>query len=169
VKPNAIASVSGITPSKGGDDGPSLPTESLPIHDRCARRATAARRRSDRAGEIALSAARRLRCNCRRVRDEFIARLAGDEQKKRFFIGFSDDSKMRIRQHLVDFICKAAGVTTPGRDMKTAHAGSGVTKADWDRSLKIFGEVLAKFKVPDKEQHELAAMLTPLEKDIVEK
>jgi hemoglobin len=105
------------------------------------------------------------------VSDEFIARLAGDEQEKRFFIGFSDDSKMRIRQHLVDFVCKAAGGPCyyTGRDMKTAHAGSGVTKADWDRSLKIFGEVLAKFKVPDKEQHELAAMLTPLEKDIVEK
>lgn len=103
--------------------------------------------------------------------DEFIARLAADEQEKRFFIGFSDDSKMRIRQHIVDFICKAAGGPCyyTGRTMKTAHAGSGVTKADWDRSLKIFGEVLNKFKVPEKEQHDVAALLTPLEKDIVEK
>ena len=53
--------------------------------------------------------------------------------------------------------------------MKTAHAGARITKADWDRSLKIFGEVLSKFKVPDKEQQELAALLIPLEKDIVEK
>jgi hemoglobin len=52
--------------------------------------------------------------------------------------------------------------------MKTAHAGIGVTKADWDRSLKIFVEVLYKFKVPEKEQQELAALLLPLEKDIVE-
>jgi len=29
--------------------------------------------------------------------------------------------------------------------------------------------VLNKFKVPEKEQQELAALLTPLEKDIVEK
>lgn len=105
------------------------------------------------------------------VSDEFIGRLAADEQEKRFFIGFSDDSKMRIRQHIVDFICKAAGGPCyyTGRAMKTAHAGSGVTKADWDRSLKIFGEVLNKFKVPEKEQHDVAALLTPLEKDIVEK
>lgn len=105
------------------------------------------------------------------VTDEFIGRLASDEQEKRFFIGFSTDSKMRIRQLIVDLICKSTGgpCVYSGRDMKTAHAGAGITKSDWDRTLKIFGEVLNKFKVPDKEQQEIAALLTPLEKDIVEK
>jgi len=105
------------------------------------------------------------------VSDEFITRLATDEQEKRFFIGFSDDSKARIRQHVVDFICKAAGGPCyyTGRDMKTAHAGSGISKADWERTLKIFGEVLDKFKVPDQERKDLAAAIGPLEKDIVEK
>ena len=105
------------------------------------------------------------------VSDEFIARLATDDQEKRFFIGFSNDSKARIRQHLVDLVCKSTGgpCVYTGRDMKTAHAGAGVTKADWDHSLKIFGEVLNKFTVPEREQQELAALLTPLEKDIVEK
>jgi len=105
------------------------------------------------------------------VTDEFIGRLASDEQEKRFFIGFSTDSKMRFRQLIVDLICKSTGgpCLYSGRDMKTAHAGAGITKSDWDRTLKIFGEVLNKFKVPDKEQQEIAALLTPLEKDIVEK
>jgi len=105
------------------------------------------------------------------VTDEFIGRLASDEQEKRFFIGFSTDSKMRVRQLIVDLICKSTGgpCLYSGRDMKTAHAGAGITKSDWDRTLKIFGEVLNKFKVPDKEQQEIAALLTPLEKDIVEK
>lgn len=105
------------------------------------------------------------------VSDEFIKRLATDEQEKRFFIGFADDSKMRIRQHVVDFICKAAGGPCyyTGRDMKTSHAGAGITKADWDRTLKIFGEVLDKFQVPDQERKDLAAAIGPLEKDIVEK
>jgi hemoglobin len=105
------------------------------------------------------------------VSDEFIARLATDEQEKRFFIGFSNDSKLRIRQLLVDLVCKATGgpCVYIGRDMKTTHAGAGITKADWDRSLKIFGEVLNKLKVPDKEQQELAALLLPLEKDVVDK
>jgi hemoglobin len=105
------------------------------------------------------------------VSDEFIARLASDEQEKRFFIGFSDDSKARIRQHVVDFICKATGGPCyyTGRDMKTAHAGSGISKADWERTLKIFGEVLDKFKVPEQERKDIAAAIGPLEKDIVEK
>ncbi len=105
------------------------------------------------------------------VSDEFIARLATDEQEKRFFIGFSNDSKMHIRQLLVDLVCKSTGGPCyyTGRDMKTAHAGAGITKDDWDRALKIFGEVLNKFQVPAKEQQELAALLLPLEKDVVDK
>jgi len=105
------------------------------------------------------------------VADEFIVRLATDEQEKRFFVGFSNDSKTHIRQLFVDLVCKVTGGPCAyiGRDMKTTHAGIGVTKADWDHSLKIFGEVLNKLKVPDKEQQDLAALLGPLEKDIVEK
>ena len=105
------------------------------------------------------------------VSDEFIARLATDEQEKRFFVGFSTDSKMRIRQLLVDLVCKSTGGPCfyIGRDMKTAHAGAGITKADWEHSLKIFGEVLNKFHVPEKEQNEIAALLLPLERDVVEK
>src|ERR1044072_5961077 len=68
------------------------------------------------------------------VSDEFIARLATDEQEKRFFIGFSTDSKLRIRQRLIDLVCKSTGgpCVYTGRDMKTTHAGAGITKADWD-------------------------------------
>ena len=84
------------------------------------------------------------------VSDEFIARLANDEQDKRFFIGFSTDSKLHIRQRLIYLACKSTGgpCVYTGRDMKTTHAGAGITKAAWDRSLKIFGEVLNKFEVP---------------------
>ena len=90
------------------------------------------------------------------VTDEFIGRLATDEQEKRFFVGFSTDSKMRIRQLIVDLICKSTGgpCVYSGRDMKTAHAGAGITKSDWDDTLQIFGEVLNKFKMPEKEQKE---------------
>jgi hemoglobin len=105
------------------------------------------------------------------VSDEFIGRLASDQQTKKFFAVFSTDSKTRIRQLVIDLICKSTGGPCAyiGRDMKTSHAGAGITKSDWDHSLKIFGEVLNKFKVPEKEQKELSALLGPLEKDIVEK
>ena len=105
------------------------------------------------------------------VTDDFIGRLIADPKMQRFFTGFSTDSKMRIRQHIVDFVCKATGGPCyyTGRDMKTAHAGSAITKADWDSSIQAFVATLTKFKVPEREQKELAALIVPLEKDIVEK
>ncbi|HTH34805.1 MAG TPA: group 1 truncated hemoglobin [Xanthobacteraceae bacterium] len=130
----------------------------------------AVRERLRGAGEIALPALGGYDAIAA-VSDEFVARLATDDQEKRFFIGSSDNSKMHIRQLLVDLLCKSTGGPRyyTGRDMKTAHGGAGITKADWDRSLGIFVEVLNKFKVPQKEQKDLAALLSPLEKDIVGK
>jgi len=105
------------------------------------------------------------------VSDEFIGRLASDEQTKRFFVVISNDSKIRIRQLVVDLICEKTGGPCYyiGRDMKTAHAGAGITKADWDRSVTLFVETLTKLKVPEAEQKALAALILPLEKAIVDK
>ena len=105
------------------------------------------------------------------VTDDFLVRLEKDDKLGRFFIGVSDDSLARIRQHVVDLVCAKAGgpCVYTGRDMLTAHAGLGISKEDWERSNKRFGETLAKFKVPDKEQKDLAAAIAPLEKVIVDK
>lgn len=105
------------------------------------------------------------------VADDFIGRLLGYPTFKRFFEGFSDNSKKRIRQNLVDFLCEKTGGPCFyfGRDMKTAHAGMGVTKAEWDKSVVLIGETLKALKVPDKESQDLATLVIPLEKDIVEK
>ena len=104
------------------------------------------------------------------VSDDFIGRLLKDQTFQRFFIGFSDDSKKRIRQHLVDFLCQNTGGPCyyTGRDMKTAHAGMKVTKEEWDKAVALIGETLTALKVPAEESQELASMLVPLEKDIVE-
>lgn len=104
------------------------------------------------------------------VTDDFLARLEKDEKLGRFFQGVSTDSRARIRQHIVDLVCAKTGGPCfyTGRDMKTAHAGLGITKADWDRSLAEFGQTLAKFKVPEKEQKDLAGALVPMEKVIVD-
>lgn len=105
------------------------------------------------------------------VTDDFITRLATDPSQGRFFIGFSTDSKQRIRQHIIDFLCQATGgpCVYKGRDMKTAHAGSGITSADWDASVKHLVATLDKFKVPEKEKTEVLNAVSPLKKDIVEK
>ena len=105
------------------------------------------------------------------VTDDFIGKLATDKDFSRFFVGFSADSKKRIRQNIVDLFCQVTGGPCfyVGRDLKAAHAGLGITKAEWDKSIVLFTDTLTKFKVPEQEQKDLAALVLPLEKDIVEK
>jgi len=104
------------------------------------------------------------------VTDEFIGRLATDAQEKRFFVGFSTDSKMRIRQLIVDLICKSTGgpCVYSGRDMKTAHAGLGITQADWQIAVKHLTTTLDEFKVPEKEKTEVLTAISSFQKDIVQ-
>jgi hemoglobin len=104
------------------------------------------------------------------VTQDFIGRLATNQKLARFFVGFSTDSKLRIQQDVIDLICQETGgpCRYTGRDMKTAHAGIGITKEDWDLSIAAFQETMKKFNVPEKEQNDLAALILPLEKDIVE-
>src|SRR5262249_40146091 len=105
------------------------------------------------------------------VVDDFVPRLATDPHLARFFVGVSKDSQIRIRQHVVDFICNATGgpCLYIGRPMKTAHAGLGITEADWDASVKHLIATLDKFNVPRQEKDELLAAVSGLKADIVEK
>jgi hemoglobin len=105
------------------------------------------------------------------VTDEFIGRLATDKTVGRFFVGASDNSKMRIRQLVVDQLCAATGgpCVYIGRDMKTAHKGLGITEEDWNISVKHLLATLTKFKVPENLQKEVAAAVSSLKADIVEK
>jgi len=105
------------------------------------------------------------------VVDDFIVRLVTDKQFEKFFVGHSDDSKKRIRQHILDQFCAATGgpCVYTGREMKTSHAGLGITNADWDAAARHLAASLDKFKVPEKEKNEVLAFVTTLKKDIVEK
>ena len=105
------------------------------------------------------------------VVDDFIVRLATDKRFERFFTGFSDDSKKRLRQHILDQFCAAAGgpCVYTGREMRTSHKGLGITEADWDAAAKHLVEALDKYKVPEAEKNELLAFVGTQKKDIVEK
>jgi len=105
------------------------------------------------------------------VVDDFIGRLVADKRFEKFFVGHSEDSLKRIRQHIVDQFCAATGgpCVYIGRDMKTTHKGLGITDADWDAAAKHLTASLDKFKVPEKEKSEILAFVTSLKKDIVEK
>ena len=104
------------------------------------------------------------------VTDDFITRLATDKTLGRFFVGASDNSKMRIRQLVLDQLCAATGgpCIYIGRDMKTAHKGLGIEE-DWNIAVKHLVATLTKFKVPENLQKEVATAITGLKADIVEK
>ncbi|MBV9923439.1 MAG: group 1 truncated hemoglobin [Acidobacteria bacterium] len=105
------------------------------------------------------------------VVDDFVGRLVSDKQFERFFAGHSTDSKKRIRQHIVDQFCAAAGgpCIYTGRTMKDSHAGLNISEADWDAAAKHLVASLDKFKVPEPEKKELLAFVSSLRADIVEK
>lgn len=105
------------------------------------------------------------------VVDDFIGRLVADKRFSKFFVGHSTDSLKKIRQHIVDQFCAAAGgpCLYTGRDMKTTHKGLGITADDWNASAAHLIESLDKFKVPKTEKDELMAFVSTLKKDIVDK
>ena len=105
------------------------------------------------------------------VVDDFVGRLVTDKQFERFFAGHSTDSKKRIRQHIVDQLCAAAGgpCVYTGRTMKDSHVGLGISEAEWDAAAKHLVASLDKFKVPEPEKKDLLAFVTSLKADIVEK
>ena len=105
------------------------------------------------------------------VVDDFVGRLISDKKFERFFAGHSTDSKKRIRQHIVDQFCAAAGgpCIYTGRTMKDSHAGLGITEEEWDAAAKHLVATLDKFKVGDREKKELLDFVGGLKNDIVEK
>jgi hemoglobin len=105
------------------------------------------------------------------VTDDFITRLATDPKLGRFFVGLSTDSKIKVRQHVVDFLCQATGGPCKyiGRDMVTAHTGLGITEDDWTITVQHLSETLNKFKVPAREQQDVVNAIAPLKSQIVGK
>ena len=105
------------------------------------------------------------------VVDDFVGRLVADRQFERFFVGHSTDSKKRIRQHIVDQLCAAAGgpCLYVGRTMKDSHTGLGISEAEWDAAAGHLVASLDKFKVGEPEKKDLLAFVTSLKGDIVDR
>ena len=101
------------------------------------------------------------------VVDDFVANVADDS---RINARFANTDIPRLKRLLVEQIC--AGTDGPctytGRDMKTTHAGMGITDAEFDALVEDLVQSLDKFKVPAAEKQELLGILGPMKTDIVE-
>ena len=102
------------------------------------------------------------------VVDDFVGRVAADS---RINGRFANTNIPRLKMMLVDQICAASGgpCTYTGRDMKSAHAGMGITGAEFDALVGDLVATLNSFKVPEREKNELLGALGPMKKDIAER
>jgi len=107
------------------------------------------------------------------VVDEFVGRVAADTRINKFFMAAASDPKHLavFKMKLVDQICEASGgpCKYTGMDMKSAHAGMGITSADFDALVEDLVGALDKFKVGKTEKKQLLGVLGPMKTVIVTK
>lgn len=100
------------------------------------------------------------------VVDGFVGNVAADKRINGFF---ARTDIPRLKRLLVEQICAGTGgpCTYTGRDMKTSHAGMGVSDAHFNALVEDLIKTLDKFKVPQREKDELLGILGPMKGDIV--
>lgn len=100
------------------------------------------------------------------VVDDFIGSVAADARINGRFAGANIP---RLKASLVDQVCEAAGgpCTYRGPDMRSAHAGMGITDAEFDALVEDLVRSLDRFAVPAREQDELLGALGGMRGDIV--
>ncbi|HLH01074.1 MAG TPA: group 1 truncated hemoglobin [Bryobacteraceae bacterium] len=107
------------------------------------------------------------------VVDDFVSRVAADNRINGFFQATASDPARlaKFKKNLVDQICEATGgpCKYKGKDMKTAHAGMGVSAADFNALVEDLVASLDKFHVKDEDKNALLSALGPMKSDIVEK
>ena len=103
------------------------------------------------------------------VVDDFVAAMAADPRTKGRFAAMQPVAVFKLRSNLADQICDATGgpCSYLGRDMKTVHTGMGVSEAEWNATVESLVKAMNKFKVGEKEQKELIAIVAPMKGDIV--
>ena len=103
------------------------------------------------------------------VVDEFIRNLSADERVN-LKLAKSGMNVPRIRLHLIEQVCEAAGgpCRYTGLGMKKAHKNMRVTEGEFDAALEDLARALDKFNVPAAEKGELLGALGAMKHDIVE-
>lgn len=101
----------------------------------------------------------------RALMDDFVARLVADPRTHRFF---ADIDQAAFKRHLVEQSCAilGGGCTYTGRDMRTAHEGLNIDRAQFNALVENLQEAMSARKIPFRAQNQLLAKLAPLHRDI---
>jgi hemoglobin len=77
--------------------------------------------------------------------------------------------KAGLKFHVTALVCEVTGGPChyTGRAMKEAHKHLNINQAQWEAMLADFRTTLAKFKVPQKEQEELIAIVESTKSDVM--
>lgn len=111
------------------------------------------------------------------VVDDFVDRAAADPKVNVTRKGAgrewhaSPENVAILKRRVTEFVCMVTGGPQKytGRDMKETHVGMNITAAEFDQSGQVLKASLDKFKVPQREQEELLAIVGTTKGDIVEK
>jgi hemoglobin len=105
--------------------------------------------------------------------DDFVGRVAADKRINAFFAATAADPKRlaAFKSKLIDQICQASGgpCQYTGKTMKAAHAGMGISSADFNALVSDLVAALDKFHVSAKDKDTLLGVLGPMQPDIDEK
>jgi hemoglobin len=98
--------------------------------------------------------------------DVFVAGLKAD---KRIGEQFKDTKASYLAEQLVDQVCVATGgpCKYEGADMKTAHAGMGINKANFNALVEVLQTAMDARNIPFATQNQLLALLAPMHRDII--
>jgi hemoglobin len=101
---------------------------------------------------------------------DYVNRIRADPRFARFGGGRGTDKRLRDLQLNIDYMCKVTGgpMYYLGRDLKTSHAGLGITEDEWTANMKYLAEALDECKVSQKEKEEVLALVDGMKRDIVE-
>jgi len=107
------------------------------------------------------------------VVDDFVKRVLADAHVNQWFEHVAKDAHeaAEYKQHLSEFLCKAAGgpCAYHGKDMVAAHHGMHVTEAAFAAVAKHLEEALTHAKVHEAEKREMMTLVGGLKAAIVGK
>jgi hemoglobin len=100
--------------------------------------------------------------------DELMVRLLADPRLRSYF---QQADQAAVKKHLVEQVCAilGGGCAYTGRDMRRAHAGLGIDRADFNALVEDLQLAMQARRIPFRAQNRLLAKLAPMHREIEEK